>query len=575
MKTIKNILNLLTFEEKKKYFIITILLFFSTSLEMVSLALIIPVFNIVFLNKIPNLEVFYYYNESYFSENSVKVSILILTLVCFVIKNFLLIFYNYKSINFFYQFNERITNNIIKIFLNQNYSFFLSKKSENILVKTFNNTQGLKIYLISLQILLTESLFLFGLISFLLYVNFKIFLYLFLVFFIVFFAYFKIFKKKIKTWSQAANQNLSDANNLLIEGVRGIKDIIIYNLNNYFLNRFEKYIAIMNNINSKLEFLSMVAKYWIEIVVVFIICSSLIFIIFLGNSISEYLPTFTLFAVAVFRLVPTTNRFLVNYQGIKYHKFSADEVCDTFLNHTFDKKKDNVEKNISFKKSLEFRNVCYSYNDNKESKIILNNINLKILKNEKVCIIGENGSGKSTLLNIISGILSPTSGEIYVDDIIRLEENNINWFKNISYVQQDVFLLNDTVKNNIILSNDYKFDDKRFNSVVDKLSLNNIFNNLSEGIDTKVGQSGSKLSGGQKQLISLARSVYKNSDILILDEPTSALDFNYISSFKNLILNLKDKTIIIVTHDQSLDNHYFDKVIKIKDEIAELVYVKK
>ena len=138
-----------------------------------------------------------------------------------------------------------------------------------------------------------------------------------------------------------------------------------------------------------------------------------------------------------------------------------------------------------------------------------------------------------------------------------------------------MFLLNDTVKNNIILSNDYKFDDKRFNSVVDKLSLNNIFNNLPEGIDTKVGQSGSKLSGGQKQLISLARSVYKNSDILILDEPTSALDFNYISSFKNLILNLKDKTIIIVTHDQSLDNNYFDKVIKIKDEIAELVYVKK
>lgn len=574
MKTIKNILNLLTFEEKKKYFIITILLFFSTSLEMVSLALIIPVFNIVFLNKIPNLEVFYYYNESYFSENSVKISILLLTLLCFVIKNFLLIFYNYKSVNFFYQFSERITNNIIKIFLNQNYSFFLSKKSKNILVKTFNNTQGLKIYLISLQILLTEFLFLFGLISFLLYINFKLFLYLFLVFFIIFFIYFKIFKKKIKIWSQDANQNLSDANNLLIEGVRGIKDLIIYNLNSYFLKRFEKYIAIMNNINSKLEFLSMVAKYWIEIVVVFIICSSLIFIIFLGDSISEYLSTFTLFAVAVFRLVPTTNRFLVNYQGIKYHKYSADEVCDTFLNYS-PFKKENTEKGISFKKYLELRNVSYSYSDDKKSKIILNNINLKILKNEKVCIVGENGSGKSTLLNIISGILSPTNGEMYIDDLIFLEENNTNWFKNISYVQQDVFLLNDTVKNNIILSNDYQFDDKRFNSVVDLLSLNNIFNNLSEGINTKVGPSGSKLSGGQKQLISLARSVYKNSDILILDEPTSALDLNYISLFKNLILNLKDKTIIIVTHDQSLNNHYFDKVIKIKNEKAELVYVKK
>jgi ABC-type multidrug transport system fused ATPase/permease subunit len=575
MKTIKNILKLQTFEEKKKYFIITILLFFSTFLEMVSLALIIPLFNIVFLNKIPNFEVFYYYNESYFSENSAKVAILILTLLCFVIKNFFLILYNYKSVNFFYKFNDRITNNIIKIFLNQNYSFFLSKKSENILVKTFNNTQGLKTYLISFQILLTEFFFLFGLIAFLLYINFKIFLYLFFVFFIVFFVYFKIFKKKIKIWSEVANQNLSDANNLLIEGVRGIKDLIIYNLNNYFLNRFEKYIAIINNTNSKLEFLSLVAKYWVEIVVVFIICSSLIFIIFLGDTISDYLPTFTLFAVAIFRLVPTTNRFLINYQSLKYYKFSADEVCDTFLNHSF-YKKENAEKVISFKKSLELRNVCYSYSDNnKGSKNILNNINLRILKNEKVSIIGENGSGKSTLLNIISGILSPTRGEIYVDDIILLKENNINWFNNISYVQQDVFLLNDTVKNNIILSNDYKFDDKRFSSVVDKLSLNNIFNNLPEGMDTNVGQSGSKLSGGQKQLISLARSIYKNSDILILDEPTSALDFNYTSLFKNLILNLKDKTIIIITHDQSLDNHYFDKVIKIKDEIAELVYVKK
>jgi ABC-type multidrug transport system fused ATPase/permease subunit len=575
MKTIKNILKLQTFEEKKKYFIITILLFFSTFLEMVSLALIIPLFNIVFLNKIPNFEVFYYYNESYFSENSAKVAILILTLLCFIIKNFFLILYNYKSVNFFYKFNDRITNNIIKIFLNQNYSFFLSKKSENILVKTFNNTQGLKTYLISFQILLTEFFFLFGLIAFLLYINFKIFLYLFFVFFIVFFVYFKIFKKKIKIWSEVANQNLSDANNLLIEGVRGIKDLIIYNLNNYFLNRFEKYIAIINNSNSKLEFLSLVAKYWVEIVVVFIICSSLIFIIFLGDTISDYLPTFTLFAVAIFRLVPTTNRFLINYQSLKYYKFSADEVCDTFLNHSF-YKKENAEKVISFKKSLELRNVCYSYSDNnKGSKNILNNINLRILKNEKVSIIGENGSGKSTLLNIISGILSPTRGEIYVDDIILLKENNINWFNNISYVQQDVFLLNYTVKYNIILSNDYKFDDKRFSSVVDKLSLNNIFNNLPEGMDTNVGQSGSKLSGGQKQLISLARSIYKNSDILILDEPTSALDSNYTSLFKNLILNLKDKTIIIITHDQSLDNHYFDKVIKIKDEIAELVYVKK
>jgi ABC-type bacteriocin/lantibiotic exporter with double-glycine peptidase domain len=420
---------------------------------------------------------------------------------------------------------------------------------------------------------LTECLFLLGLIFFLLYINFIIFLYLFLIFFIVFFIYLKIFKKKFKIWSQVSNQNLSNANNLLIEGVKGIKDVIIYNLNNYFFDRFKKYIADMNNSNSKVEFLSLATKYWIEVVVIFIICSSLIFIIFLNNSISEYLPIFTLFAVSIFRLVPTINRLLVNYQSIKYYQFSADEVCSIFLNNSL-YKRPNIEQTISFKKSLELKNITYSYGDKLKSKIILENINLKILKNEKVRIIGDNGSGKTTLLNIISGILSPTSGKFFVDDTILLQENNINWFKYTSYVQQDVFLLNDTVKNNIILSNDYQFDDKKFHSLVDKLSLKNVFNNLAEGLDTNVGQSGLKLSGGQKQLISLARSIYKNSDILIFDEPTSALDPGYVTMFKNFILNIKDKTIIMVTHDQSLDNYYFDKVFEIKEGKAKLVYAK-
>jgi ABC-type multidrug transport system fused ATPase/permease subunit len=110
--------------------------------------------------------------------------------------------------------------------------------------------------------------------------------------------------------------------------------------------------------------------------------------------------------------------------------------------------------------------------------------------------------------------------------------------------------------------------------LTDKLLLKNVFNNLEEGLDTNVGQSGSKLSGGQKQLISLARALYKNSDILIFDEPTSALDSGYTTLFKNFILNIKDKTIIMVTHDQSLDNFYFDKVFAIKEGKAKLVYVK-
>jgi ABC-type multidrug transport system fused ATPase/permease subunit len=366
---------------------------------------------------------------------------------------------------------------------------------------------------------------------------------------------------------------LSKANNLLVDGIRGIRDLIIYNLNNYFLIRFNKFIASINNNNSKLEFLNIVGKYWIEIVVVFVICSSLSFILIFENSIDLYLPIFALYGVAIFRMIPTINRLLASYQTIKFCKLSANEVCNIFSSSSFTEIK-NSGKDFNFNSSIELHNVSYSYNSN-PSKNIISNINLKILKNEKVCIVGENGSGKSTLLNLISGLLLPTNGKIYIDTVNLLEGNNVNWFKNISYVQQDVFLLNDTVKNNIILSNDYKYDDKKFNNIVEQLSLKNIFDDLSEGLNTKVGQSGSSLSGGQKQIISLARSIYKDSAILILDEPTSALDINYVYIFKNLLLKLKDKTIITVTHDQSLEYNYFDKVFKITNQQIELVYDKK
>jgi ABC-type multidrug transport system fused ATPase/permease subunit len=573
MLTLKKIFNLLTYEEKKNYLIITFFLLFNTFLEMISIAIIIPIFNVIFFKKIPDIAMLNYLNEVNLFNNSTPVIILILTIFCYSIKNFFSILYNYITINFFYKFNYRITNKIINIFLNQNYAFYLSKKSENILVKTFANTQGLKNYLVSLQIILTEFFFLLGLIIFLLYINFKIFLYLNLVFFIVFFIYLKIFRKKIKTWSQISNENLSRANNLLVEGIRGIKDVIIYKLNNFFLVKFDKFVASINNSNSKLEFLNTVVKYWIEIVVVFIICSSLIFVIIFENSIDQYLPIFTLFAVAVFRMVPTVNRLLANYQTLKFNKLGANEVCDVFSSSPFFEIK-NSNKIYSFSSSIKFYNVSYAYNETQQIKII-NNINFEILKNEKVCIVGENGSGKSTLLNLISGLLLPTSGKIYIDEVNCLDGNDVNWFKNISYVQQDVFLLNDTVKNNIIFSNDLKYDDNKFSNIVDQLKLENIFNNLSEGLNTKVGESGSKLSGGQKQMISLARAIYKNSDILIFDEPTSALDANYISVFKNLFSKLKDKTIIVVTHEQSLDYNHFDKVFKIKNQQMELLYVKK
>ena len=141
------------------------------------------------------------------------------------------------------------------------------------------------------------------------------------------------------------------------------------------------------------------------------------------------------------------------------------------------------------------------------------------------------------------------------------------WSKNISYVQQNIFLLNTSIKNNIILD-EKEFDEKKFEKITSLLDLNLFFSNLTNGINSIVGSDGITLSGGQKQIISIARALYKDSDIIIFDEPNSALDEekSVLLSEVIKIVNL-NKTIIVVTHDLNSFKGCFNKIFSIKNGI--------
>jgi ABC-type multidrug transport system fused ATPase/permease subunit len=152
---------------------------------------------------------------------------------------------------------------------------------------------------------------------------------------------------------------------------------------------------------------------------------------------------------------------------------------------------------------------------------------------------------------------------------------NASWLQNISYLQQEVYLVDETILNNITLGSKNLINQKKINEVVSQLSLNTLFNHLPSGLETKVGESGFKLSGGQKQLISLARSLYKDSELIIFDEPTSALDVSYIDIFKKFLSNSRNKTIIVVTHDTFFKEDDFDKIYNIENQTIKLTYKKK
>ena len=533
---------------------------------MLSFALIIPVFNIIFLDEkseipILNLMHSHFLNLNInLSDGVYKIFILLILIVIFFSKNIFLIIINYASIKFYNLFQLRISNSLFKLYLKQDYSFFLDSKSDFLVRKLINDTMGVKTYLNLFQNALIDILLVSAFSLVLVLVNYQIFLFCAFLFTIIFFLYFKIVKKRIVSWSYNYQHNLGSLQNLIISGATGIKDIAVYNLKDFFQNNYKK----INNSTFlsffKIDFINNIQRFWMEIVAISAMILPLIIFLYIGKDVNELIPIFALFLIGLFKIIPTFNRLVQCYQILKFNKPSLEIIYQQFYELKNYKDKD---KDFYFEKNLKFVDVAYTYKNNNYE--VFKNINLEIKKNKSVAIIGKNGSGKSTLLNLLTGIINPTIGNIFIDEEQNLSETNNNWLKKISYVQQNIFLLNDSIKNNITFENNNEFNYKNYSYVKKFIDLDEAFSNLSNGLHTIVGNDGLNLSGGQKQLISIARALYKNSDIIVFDEANSALDFYYKEILKKTIRKLKGtKTIIFVTHDLSFLENSFDEVYLIE-----------
>lgn len=199
-----------------------------------------------------------------------------------------------------------------------------------------------------------------------------------------------------------------------------------------------------------------------------------------------------------------------------------------------------------FKNKIELINANFSYKE----KLILEDINLTIFKNEIVAFVGESGSGKTTLVNLFSGLFPLDNGKMLIDGIGR-EILNVTSFQNrIGYITQDPVIFNDTIFNNVTFWAEPTPENKqRFDNAVRKASIEDFVNIQPDKENSMLGHYGVNLSGGQKQRISIARELYKDIDILILDEATSALDSETEKAIQDNIDSLKGYyTILIVAH---------------------------
>lgn len=565
IKDLKKFFYLLKKKEKYFLYINTVLNFFGIFLEMLTLSLIIPVFKIIFLN-----EIFYdFFLTNYLYQLSLKINInfkfivLFLFLLLFCCKNLLLIIFSYLNLKFNNLLCIRLSKDLFNLYLQQGYNFFLSSNSNNLLRKVTTDINGVKIFFTSFQIFLIESLFITSVSILLFYNNQKIFIFILIFFSFVFYIYLKFVKKKIFAWSILFQSNTGNLQTLVTAALRGVKDIFIYNLQEKFVKNFVDFSKNTYLSSFKQDFINTILRFWMELLAIIAIAAPMIFFLLTERDLGTLLPLFVLFAISIFKMMPSINRLLSSYQSIRYYKISCDLIFSEFF---FLKKnsKTNEDKKIIFDQSIEFNNVSFFY-DNATDPII-KNIDFRIVKGECIAILGENGTGKSTLLNLISGLLKPSSGSVLLDNIEQEIYSNKYWIKKISYIQQNIFLLNESIKKNITLESEDLFNERKFDEIKQILSLDRAFNKFTSKLETVVGDDGLFLSGGQKQLISIARALYKNSEIILFDEADSFLDSYYTLNLKDLFLKLKNRvTIVVVTHDTSLLNESFDRVFKINN----------
>ena len=553
-------------ENKKYSFFIIFLFFLSSVVDLIGIGLIGPYISL-FLNETSEASI---YIKNFITLRTSIVDPLVflalLILIIFFIKIFIVYLINSLVVSFG---NKEMVN--MRLLLLKKYQMFTlldfqkSSKSEY-MYNMLALTTGYSKLIISIFKTIGDFIVALLIILFLSTQNFIVLLTILLILVLLFYIYDKKFRSKLSLFGESMNSLSSNLFQLVSETLLGFKEIRLLGKENFFLKKIKNSSNKWSEYARKSILIEIMPKYLIEFIFIFFVIIFTLILIVMESDLNEFLPLLATFTVASFRLFPLSNSFLSNIVTIRANKNSIDrlhQVKKSLIDVRL--KKDEKDFNdIEFEKfkNLKISNLYFRYN--KENRYVFKNLNLTFESEKVVGIFGESGSGKSTLVDLITGILIPDSGCIKINDK-DLNENLILMKKLTSFMPQQIFLIDGTIQENIALGEDKENinNEKLFGSIKNA-ELDDLINDLPEGIHTKIGDNGIRLSGGQRQRIGLARSFYFEKQILILDEATNALDeLIERSILDNIIKNKKNSLIIIISHNK--------KTLKECDEIYEII----
>ena len=541
----------------RKYFVFILLLtIISSILETLSILAIFPLVTIIFdLNSTLESQIMTFFNNNFLfdKENNLK-GLLIASFIIIILSSILNFINLYFIQKYAYKSGQQISVDLFKSYLKKDLIYFLENNTSEITKNLISETQrlidGLILQFLSLIPKLTSSIFIMIL---LLIYNFQVTIYAILTVSILYFSYYLIIKKKLFNLGLNASKHLQDIHKILKQSFNLIELIKLKNKNQYFETKYSEHTLKFANYNISSSIISLFPKYLFEIVF-FIILLFVVLNLFNENlNLIYLLPTFGLYFFAFMRVFP---HFQSLYHGISTMNLNLNsyKLIKKDLEKNLTVKVDSNFKQKNFK-SLELKKISFKYPQS-NTKLM---INFKINRSQKIAIVGNSGSGKSSFLKILAGLLKYQSGFF---NIIDTSDKNISkksfFVNNLSYLNQSINLLDNSITSNIAFADDF-IDMVKINESLAKADLQELTSNSNNF--RNIGDGGIKLSGGQKQRLAISRIIYENKEFIIMDEFDTSLDTKNIDKLIKLFFFNKNKTIVFSTHNK--------KLLKFADQIYE------
>ncbi len=486
---------------------------------------------------------------SIFDTDNLVLYVSLIFISFYILSILLTLVLSYLNLKWIQDINVFFQKNLYTFFINKNWLFHSDISSTDIISKIHADTQRLTNLIILPFINLFSNFLISLIIIFAIFlVDFNVALISIVTFssFYLFFYYF--FKKKLREAGDTVTKVNPFYFKSMFEGFSSIKDVILFDKKNFFKNFFSENATKLKNANITQSYLIQIPRSLIEIIFFILLIGFIFTLLKIYNfKFAEIGAIIAFYGICALKVIPAFQKIFNSFASINANISAFTNIEMDLINAKKISLKTEINEThqkIKFQKSIKLNDITFTYPTNKKAGIF--NLNMTIPYGSKIGIVGKTGSGKSTLLDLILGFITADKGEIKVDDITINNKNTKFWQKNLSYVPQNFYIYEGTVKSNIAfgLNENLIEKDKIHNSLV-LAELNEFIGN--ENFD--VGENGKKISGGQKQRIGIARAVYKNSEVLILDEATSSLDTiterNILKNFNN---NKNIKTTIIVSH---------------------------